>query len=111
MNPKQTRYANVVLGVWLFISAFLWRHSEGQLTNSWIMGIVVTVVALLTTSMPALRYVNTAAGLWLIISGFALPRHTAGTAWNNVVVGALVLLISLVPATGELMGRRQRLAT
>jgi hypothetical protein len=111
MDPKQSRYANVVLGIWLFISAFAWRHSQAQFTNSWLMGIIVTVVALLAASVPALRYVNTAAGLWLIISAFALPRHTAGTAWNNVIVGILVFAFSLVPARGELMGRRQRLAT
>jgi hypothetical protein len=111
MDAKQSRYANVALGVWLFISAFLWHHSQAQFTNSWLMGIIVTVVALLATSMPALRYVNTAAGLWLIISGFALQRYTAGTVWNNVIVGALVFLFSLVPARGELMGRHHRLAT
>jgi len=110
MDPKAARYGNIALGIWLFISTFVWRHSHAQFTNTWIMGIIVTAAAVIALSVPAWRYVNTAAGLWLIISGFALPRLTAGTAWNNIIVGVLVFLISLVPSSGHLMSRR-RLAT
>jgi hypothetical protein len=95
----------VVLGIWLFISAFIWRHSQVQFTNTWIMGVIVTVVALIAFSYPAWRFINTLAGAWLVISGFALHRHAAGTAWNNVIVGILVFLISLAPARGQVTGR------
>src|SRR5262245_32659605 len=111
MDSKQASYGNIVLGAWLFISAFLWQHSQAQFTNTWVMGIIVTAAALISLSVPAFRYVNTAAGLWLIISGFTLNRHTAGTAWNNVIVGVLVFLISLVPSASEAMNKRRRLAT
>jgi len=110
MNSQQARYGNLVLGVWLFISAFVWHHSQAQFTNSWIMGIIVAVVAVISLSVPSFRYVNTLAGAWLIISGFALPRANYGTTWNNVLVGIAVVALSLVP---NLAGRtaRHRLAT
>jgi hypothetical protein len=28
------RVANIVLGIWLFLSAFLWLHSAAQMTNT-----------------------------------------------------------------------------
>jgi hypothetical protein len=101
MNSQQSRYLNIALGVWLFISAFVWHHSHAQFTNSWIMGIIVTAVALISLSVPTFRYVNTLAGAWLIISGFALPRVTSGTTWNNVLVGIAVFLVSLAPSMLE----------
>jgi hypothetical protein len=111
MNSLQARYGNVVLGVWLFISAFLWRHGQAQFTNTWIMGIIVTAVALISMSVPNFRYLNTIAGAWLVISGFALHRVTAGTTWNNVIVGILVFVVSLVPSIAARRTGAQRLAT
>jgi hypothetical protein len=107
MGTNQVRYGNVALGIWLFISAFVWRHSQAQFTNTWIMGVIVTAVAVLALSYSRWRHVNTAAGVWLVISGFVLPRLTAGTTWNNVIVGILVFLISLAPARGQLMHPRR----
>jgi hypothetical protein len=101
MNSRGARYLNIAAGIWLFISAFLWQHSQAQFTNSWIMGIVVTVVALIGLSVPSFRYVNTIAGAWLIISGFMLPRITSGTVLNNVIVGIVVVAASLVPTFAE----------
>jgi hypothetical protein len=108
---SQARYLNIVLGVWLFISAFVWHHSQAQFTNTWIMGIIVTAVALISLSVPAFRYVNTLAGAWLIISGFALPRATSGTTWNNVIIGILVFLASLVPNMVERQSHNLRRVT
>src|SRR5947209_2788584 len=101
MNSQQARYLNIAIGVWLFISAFVWRHSHAQFTNTWILGVVVAVIALIAVSVPAFRYVNTIAGAWLVVSGFALPRVNAGTTWNNVIVGIVVFLVSLMPTVAE----------
>jgi hypothetical protein len=94
---SQARYLNVLAGLWLFMSAFLWRHSPAQFTNSWVMGIVVAAVALVALSVPMFRYVNTIAGAWLILSTFTLPHVTVATVWNNLIVGFVVLAVSLVP--------------
>jgi hypothetical protein len=106
MGNKDARYLNLLLGIWLFISAFLWKHSPAQFTNTWLMGVITVIVALVATSMPAARYVNTAVGIWLIISGFALPHYRAGTVWNNVLVGIAIGLLSLVGSRADLTTRK-----
>jgi hypothetical protein len=107
MSSNGSRYWNIVLGIWLFISAFAWPHSQAQLTNTWIMGVIVVVASAISLRAPAARYVNTVVGAWLIISSFALPRVSTGTTWNNFLVGLLVLLLSLAPSSEALMHRRQ----
>ena len=98
MDTRSSRYLNMIVGVWLFISAFVWRHSAAQFTNTWIMGIIVAGVAALALTWPTIRYLNTLAGAWLIISAFALPTITAGTRWNNFIVGIVVVVLSLAGA-------------
>jgi len=93
-----SRYLNIIVGIWLFISAFVWRHSAAQFTNTWIMGIIVVAIAAIALAWPAIRYLNTLAGAWLIISAFALPAIMAGTRWNNFIVGVVVVVLSLAGA-------------
>jgi len=48
------RIVNIVLGVWLFISAFLWPHTYAQMTNTWILGVLCVVFALVAMRVPVL---------------------------------------------------------
>lgn len=91
------RAVNVVLGVWLFISAFVWRHSPQQLTNTWILGVLCVAFALIAIAVPEARYLNTALAVWLFISAFVLPRVSLGTVWNNALVAVAIFYVSLVP--------------
>jgi hypothetical protein len=95
MDPKAARYVNAGIGVWLFISAFLWPHTSAQYANTWIMAIVTFVIALVAIGTPGFRFLNTVAGAWLIISAFVLPTISAATRWNNFIVGVVVLILSL----------------
>ncbi len=90
------RWANAVLGAWLFASAFVWPHSGVALTSTWLMGIVIAGLALVATFAPAARWVNTAAGVWVLVAAFFLPARL-GTVWNNAIVGGLVVIFSLLP--------------
>jgi hypothetical protein len=92
------RAVNVVLAIWLFISAFVWAHTGAQMTNTWILGVIVFVFALLAMRLPAVRYVNALAAIWLFISAFALPRISVGTAWNNALVAICVFFLALAPS-------------
>ena len=98
MDTRSSRYLNIIVGLWLFISAFVWPHSAAQFTNTWIMGIIVAAVAAIALAWPAIRYLNTLAGAWLIISAFAMPAVTSGTRWNNFIVGVVVVVLSLAEA-------------
>jgi hypothetical protein len=95
------RIVNVVLGVWLFISAFAWPHTQAQMTNTWIVGVLCVIFALVSMAIPWVRYFNTVLAIWLFISAWALPNETPGTVWNNVLVAIAIFVVSLVPSTGE----------
>jgi hypothetical protein len=92
---------NVVLGVWLFISAFAWPHSHAQHANTWILGVLCVIFALAAMAAPMARYLNTALAIWLFISAWALPTASVGTIWNNVLVAIAIFIVSLVPTTPD----------
>lgn len=93
------RGVNVALGVWLFVSAFIWPHSYAQFTNSWIVGVLVAAVAVIAMWAPPARYLNAALGVWLFISAFALPSVSSATVWNHVIVGIAIFAASLMSTT------------
>ncbi len=92
------RIINVILGVWLFISAFIWPHTSAQMTNTWILGVLCVVFALVAMAVPWVRYLNTLLAIWLFISAWALPTVSPGTIWNNVLVAIAIFIVSLVPS-------------
>lgn len=96
------RYLNMALGLWLFISAFLWPHSQAQFTNSWLMGLLCIGFASLALVVPQFRYLNTALAVWLFISAFALPRISVATVWNNALVAIGIFVLSLAGAAAPL---------
>jgi hypothetical protein len=95
------RIINVILGVWLFISAFVWPHTQAQMTNTWILGVLCVIFALVAMAVPWVRYLNTLLAIWLFISAWALPTYNAGTVWNNVLVAIAIFIVSLVPNEGR----------
>lgn len=101
------RAINIVLGVWLFISAFIWPHTGVQQTNTWILGVLCVAFALIAMGVPMVRYLNTLLAIWLFISAFALRDVSVGTVWNNALVAIAIFIVSLVPASGasDLYGR------
>jgi hypothetical protein len=98
---RSARLLNIVAGIWLFISAFVWTHTMAQRTNTWIMGIIIAAVAALAVRAPQLRFVNTVAAVWLFISAFVLPTVSVGTVWNNIIVAIVVFAASMVGYAGR----------
>ncbi len=101
MQASTARYVNVVLGVWLFISAFVWEHTTAERTNTWILGVLCVVFALAAMRSSGARWVNTALSIWLFISVWALPHDNLGTMWNNALVAIAIFIVSLVPGRVE----------
>jgi hypothetical protein len=99
------RIISVILGVWLFLSAFTWPHAHAQLTNTWILGVLCVIFSLVALSIPWVRYLNTLLSIWLFISAWALPTVTVATIWNNALVAIAIFIVSLVPSEkGEMPG-------
>jgi hypothetical protein len=91
------RIINIVLGVWLFVSAFLWPHSYAQMTNTWIVGLLCIAFALIAMRVPEVRYLNTILAAWLFISVWALPSISLATQWNNALIALAIFFVSLAP--------------
>lgn len=136
MNPFETSSKNAsgdgsptvnpsvfvfLAGLWLLgASVFGDYRVAGGFDGRWndrIMGALLIVVALIRIvarrSTGRLSLVSVAVGAWLIAAPFVLgyghePQATTST-WNDVIVGALVVLfagVSWLAARADLDGRR-----
>lgn len=93
-----------VAGVWLVGAAFAvdYVFSGPGLDARWndiVIGSAIALVAVVRMVAPfrsaALGLINVALGAWLIVAPFVLSY--GGTAlWNDVVVGAVVVVVELV---------------
>ena len=95
---QSARYLNLILGIWLILSAFIWPHSPAQVTNAIVVGVLFAIFALIALRLPAFRFPNAILAIWLFISSWTLPSGTSGTIWNNVIVSIVVFVVSLVPS-------------
>lgn len=101
MNNSGPRFVNVVLGAWLFLSAFVLPYTSAQFTNTWVVGLAVVVFSLFGIASVPARFLNTLAAIWLFISVWILPGATTGTRWNSAIVAVLIFIFSLAPSGGE----------
>jgi uncharacterized membrane protein len=95
------RVVNLVIGVWLFISAFVWPHTVQSRANTWILGLIIVVFALISMAQPTARWLNTLAAIWLFFSTLAIFHTEQGTVWNNVIVAIVVFAVSFIGGYGE----------
>jgi hypothetical protein len=92
------RWINVLLGAWLFISAFLWPHAPGQFANTWVVGLMVVVLSLIAAGGYSwARYLNAVAAVWLFFATLFMPRMSVGTLWNNCLVAIVVFVVAMTP--------------
>jgi hypothetical protein len=89
---------SIALGLWLFISGFLWPHGRAQQLNTWIVGLLIALVAFAAMSEPRARAVSAALAIWLFISAFALPAAHVATTWNNAIVAVAVFVMAMIPS-------------
>ncbi|MFK0294428.1 SPW repeat protein [Streptomyces sp. NPDC090442] len=107
----------LLTGIYAAISPWVvhFRVTSPELTvNNLIIGLVLAVIGLGITRAPERMYRLTwtcaAIGVWLIISPWVVTaghHATAGMIWNNVVLGAVTLVLGLA-ATRLAMSAEQR---
>lgn len=105
-NEKQTTMSwasgiNLILGIWLFISAWAVSSSiGGSRTNDIIFGVIVFVLSWIRLANRSrsgvASWLNVLAGIWLIIAPFAVHYQTSGQTWNSVIVGIIVAILGIV---------------
>jgi len=99
------RIVELMLGCWLVVSPFVFRHGGGR-TDLWVndlaWGSVLVVVALLCHWRPLrrLHLLNVVTAGWLLVFGYTsieghpAPPHTQ----NHMIVGLLVLMLAVIPS-------------
>ena len=101
------RVVNVLFGLWLFVSAFLWEHGTSQFYNALIVGTVAVTAALagLRSGSSWGRHVNAALGGWLLISALLMEGTRSATFWNHIFVGLGLAFYGLAPSFASIRQR------
>ncbi|WP_437851137.1 SPW repeat domain-containing protein [Sorangium sp. So ce363] len=100
------RGINIALGIWLLISAFAWRHSRDEFTNTWVVGALCVVFALIALWAPRARYATAILAVWLFVSAWTIPALLMATVWNNALVAVGILVVSLLATDVAVRGSR-----
>jgi hypothetical protein len=86
-DAMTARIVNVLIGLWLFASAFILPQGRGQLASTAICGLLVTLTAALTSYEHRFRYVTEALGLLVVVLAFAVHPLGSATFWHNGIMG------------------------
>ena len=99
MKTAPARLLTIALGVWLFLSAFIWPHTASQFTNAWMSGLLIVAFASVAIRVESARYGCTVLAIWLFFSNWILRTTDEATAWNNIIVSVSVFVASLTSRT------------
>lgn len=99
------RVINLLVGAWIFISAFVWPHTRGEMTDTWILGGLIFLGAIGAMVEPRVRFFNTLCAVWLFIATLVIAHETPGTVWNNCIAAIVVFVLSLIPSSAQHMPR------
>ncbi|MFE6525112.1 SPW repeat protein [Streptomyces sp. NPDC057794] len=119
-SEMRTRYARVLggrdvalvdgpvflLGLYCAASPWIVHYTTSQpplVTHNLIMGIAIGLLALGFTRAPermyGLSWAMCALGVWMIVSPWIVgDSPDAGVVWNNIIIGALAVILGLVCA-------------
>ncbi|MDK1342976.1 SPW repeat protein [Streptomyces sp. 378] len=95
-----------LLGLYCAASPWIVHYTASQpslVTHNLIMGIAIGLLALGFTRAPermyGLSWAMCAIGVWMIISPWVVGENPdAGVVWNNIIIGALAVILGLVCA-------------
>jgi hypothetical protein len=101
-------YVNLVLAVWLLVSAFVLGHTLLSATINVVVAVAVGALAWVSTKKPAIRYLNSALTLILVLLAVLLPSLSVAARINTAIVGLVLLALSAVsPVHGHAHGQPQ----
>jgi len=95
-GPVGPRALNVLLGAWLFASAFLWPHQDNVRYNDWVCGLFVAAAALSAVWAPAFRFVSAGTATWLGFSALILGYRGAATRLHDLALAGAIFVVSTV---------------
>jgi hypothetical protein len=92
------RCGNLVLGLWLQVSAFVWPRTDHSRVSAWLPGLLISIIALLSMGAPPMRWLNGFLALWLLLWTFAAAGNEPISYVSGVVSAILVLVLSTIPS-------------
>ncbi len=93
------RTLTFVLGLWEFFTAFAIPRGAGSITAAWLLGLLAAALSVAGMFRSPARRGTLVAGVLVFASAFAMHHRTSVAWWNDVVVGAALAVLSLVPGT------------
>ena len=95
------RIFNVLIGVWLIVSAFAWPHSRAMTNYTVACGILTGVFAIATLYFRSARYLNLVVAALLFSTSALMSPRTDPTFWNNVIAAISIFVASLLGTAGR----------
>ena len=101
------RIVEVMLGIWLTVSPFIFRL-EPQQTTVWIVdllaGALVMIFALIAVwpRFSKVRLAVTGLGILLALWGYFQTRPIAAFHQNHIALGLLLVMLSIIPGQASL---------
>ncbi len=96
------RLANLLLAVWLFFSAMLWRHAGAEAENEMAVALLVGTIAGVAYWVPALRFGSLFFAAWLFVSAVVFRHWSPVTLWHDAAVAVVMAVLALVPSRPHL---------
>ncbi len=96
------RLANLILAIWLFFSATLWRHAGAEAENEMVVALLVATAAGVAYWAPALRFGSLFFAGWLLVSALVFRHGSPVTLWHDAAVALAMIALSLVPGRPHL---------
>lgn len=81
------RIFNILMGLWLFASAFVLPQGRGQVAATAVCGALTVLFAALTSYNARSRYLTEAVGVLVVVLAFVAHPLGSGTFWHNGVMG------------------------
>ncbi len=93
----QPWWSGLLVGAWLFASAFLWPHAPGEHVHTWALGLAAMAIATAALFDRRVAGLLAVTGVWLFAVTVALPAAQAATLWHNLLVGLGLFLLGQLP--------------
>ncbi len=93
MSP---RIFNILIGIWLVISAFAWLHSPVQFWAALICGAVTILLTLGTFYVPGLRYLVAVFAMFLFVESLTAAAGFRRAAWHDAIISIAIFLAALL---------------
>lgn len=102
---KTTATISLLAGIWLFVSPWVYKvQAMPNSWNSWILGILIVVLAAIQLFDPistrGASVVNLLLGVWVFASPWIFRySHMTDRLVNSLCVGAVVFIVSAVASS------------